>query len=241
MHNYLPLITPDYATPLSISPVGEIMPERPVFPGQVVDVYDDKSEERISFSDTPVFRVAIPWSYLTATDAETILDFFFDPTKANGLERSFPWPHPTDGYQYVVKFDSIFIQDQGQATNYAMSDVVLMVFGVDSGWTTAPTTTAPTVTPTTMGPTTPAPTVSPTTPAPTDPPTTVLTTVPPTTTAPTTVGPTDPPTTVAPTTMLTTLAPTVSPTTPAPATVFIFDNRPNFAWQDRTDFNFDDR
>ena len=65
---------------------------------------DDGSEEVITLDSDVVCYVTLRWAVLSAADAGTILDFWLDAAKGNGVAESFKWDHPTDGHTYVVKF-----------------------------------------------------------------------------------------------------------------------------------------
>ena len=46
------------------------------------------------------------FDWLTRTEAETLMDFWLDASKANGKKRTFYWQHPIDGETYVARFIS---------------------------------------------------------------------------------------------------------------------------------------
>ena len=91
---------------------------------------DDGSEERVSFSDDTEFYVKIKWAGLEPATAGLIIDMYHDSTKANGIENSFYWYHPTDGYTYVVRFDSGVPRTIGPSWVHSFGNVTLRVLGV---------------------------------------------------------------------------------------------------------------
>lgn len=103
MANYLPVKSADYsATQLTIAPQN-ILQEQVSF-NQKSFNFDDESVAILTRSTTPIFKVTVQWDVLTATEANTILDFYCDPLKAKGIARSIEWPHPVDPYTYIVHF-----------------------------------------------------------------------------------------------------------------------------------------
>jgi len=102
MYDYLSTIAADYSTALAVYPSAVLVEQGEK--NQVVNTGDDGSEERISLDDDTIFTVTLQWNAITAADAGTILDFYLDAAKANGMVRSFKWAHPTDGHVYVVRF-----------------------------------------------------------------------------------------------------------------------------------------
>lgn len=73
---------------------------------QTIHIFDDNSEQRISFVDAPKFYVPIQWDGLSEADSGTIFDFWLSSAIGNGIVNSFRWAHPTDGHKYTVRFDS---------------------------------------------------------------------------------------------------------------------------------------
>ena len=103
MYNYLGTITADYTTEtLNIAP-QKIM-KVPGKKAQSVLECDDGSVSVVSESETSYFQVQCQWDHLSETDHATIMDFWHNSSKANGMENTFKWDHPTDGYTYVVRF-----------------------------------------------------------------------------------------------------------------------------------------
>jgi len=113
MYDYLDTATPDYSsTTLSVTPQEVLQEEGQL--NQVVHLGADGSEEVITYSSDKIFYVNLRWSTKGAVDIGTILDFYYDAAKANGIARSFKWAHPLDGHTYVVKFrDKMIRSDTG--------------------------------------------------------------------------------------------------------------------------------
>lgn len=102
MSTYLSDVAADYTTTsLAVTPQN-VMPEEGDF-NQVVRKMDDGSHVVTTLSGS-IFTVTLQWTYLSSTDAQTILDFYHDTAKAKGRERTFYWLHPVDGNYYTVRF-----------------------------------------------------------------------------------------------------------------------------------------
>jgi len=95
-------VAPDSAFMLSTSCDGNISytPIRT----QLVQTLDDSSEERIDMGQHYQFRLGIKWTDLTATDYNTVMDFYHSKNKGAGTTKTFLWEHPNDNYIYVVRF-----------------------------------------------------------------------------------------------------------------------------------------
>lgn len=127
IYSYLSTVTPDYTTTtLSVAPHAQMVFS--VSKNQSVALFDDGTEDRISFDDTPVFFVELQWNLLSSTDQETILDFYVNSSKGNGIARSFKWAHPTDTYTYVVRFTNEFNYSQ-YPVNFGIQPIVLKILG----------------------------------------------------------------------------------------------------------------
>lgn len=130
MADYLSVISADYTTStLSIAPQSEI---REVCQDPNVIIYEgiDGSEQRIVVgSSGTVFFCSFSWNVLSASDAGTIIDFFYDASKANKMARTFKWQHPTDGSTYVVRFASDVPRELLFAGHHRIKDITLKVLG----------------------------------------------------------------------------------------------------------------
>lgn len=103
MFDYLSTVTPDYsAITLTVDPQEVVREEGQL--NQVIHLGADGSEEVVTYSTKKIFYVNLLWPRKSSSSIGTILDFYYDAAKGNGLARSFKWDHPTDGHTYVVKF-----------------------------------------------------------------------------------------------------------------------------------------
>lgn len=127
MADYLNAATPDNVQTLSISPQGDVTHRPGVIPE--VDFMDDGSTETYSFTTDEFFIVPIQWSGLSESDADAVIDFYLNSVKGNKLASSFLWTHPTDGYTYVVKFNSPIEWDQIAPATYRVPVIELRVLG----------------------------------------------------------------------------------------------------------------
>lgn len=94
---------------------------------QEVERYDDGSSTTFSFNnDRPNLTARLPIHYLSSSDKETILDWYFDGDKANGRGRTFLWVYDSD--TYVVRFDCDFELSDYMGLNSTM-DLVLRIEG----------------------------------------------------------------------------------------------------------------
>jgi len=96
---------------------------------EVILADDAASEVRISHSDDSEFFVDIDWHGLTPSDAGIIIDMFHNTSKANGIENSFYWSHPTDGHDYTVRFDSPVPRSIGPFWVHGIVGVTLKILG----------------------------------------------------------------------------------------------------------------
>lgn len=132
MYDYLQTVTPDVDITLGASPY-EIHPQGVIVEAgakhQAVHEGDDESEERISFSDTAVFRVQLSWETLTGSEAGTIIDFYYDTAKGNARQKTFKWKHPDDGHTYVVRFDCDMARARRNYDVYGIMNIVFKVLG----------------------------------------------------------------------------------------------------------------
>lgn len=103
MYDYLPPMTADYAVTLD-NALQIIVSERG-FKNQFVNKGDDGVEERISLSSSSIFYIGVQWPNKVASDIGDIVNLYHDTTKADGINNTFQWQHPTDGHIYVVRFN----------------------------------------------------------------------------------------------------------------------------------------
>lgn len=128
MYDYLSAASADYTTTtLSVDPQNVLTEE-----GEKVGVIhksDAIDEERISFSNDSVFVVTLQWDAISESDAGTIVDFYHDASKGNGMSRTFQWAHPSDGHTYVVRFDGKLPRTIYPAAYQGITNIKLMVLG----------------------------------------------------------------------------------------------------------------
>ena len=137
MSDYLPgTASPDYGadsadSQLILTP-HNVMTEQSE-KNQVIHTADDNSEERISFSNDNILWVTLSWQTITEAETGTILDFYFNPSKGNGITRTFLWKHPTDTWcqtsanYYIVRFSSSISRDIQPASIYNVKSIKLRV------------------------------------------------------------------------------------------------------------------
>ena len=98
-------VTPDYNYTLDVTP-HRVLPVDGS-KNQSVNRGDDNSREVITYSDDSIFIVTLCWDNIVEADAGTILDWWHDTAKANGMARSFKWTNnfeATDPHTYTVAF-----------------------------------------------------------------------------------------------------------------------------------------
>ena len=126
MYDFLSAVTPDYNYALGIPPQGTVSEESQK--NQVIHIGVDGSEERISFNTNPIYFITIGWNSLSESDSGTVFDFYNDPVKANGMQRSFKYSYG-DGHTYVVRFDCALTRSGRLVSSYGISGVRLKVLG----------------------------------------------------------------------------------------------------------------
>ncbi len=102
MYDDLSNVTADYTSTLVIKTQKVIIEMGRK--NQSIREADDNSEERVSFSDAPIWFVRLQMPSGAIADVGTILEWWGDSAKANGMARTFYWTHPTDGHDYTVRF-----------------------------------------------------------------------------------------------------------------------------------------
>ena len=106
MYDYLSDATPDYSSAtLTVAPQDTITERGKK--NQVVHFGLDGSEERISLADESIFWLTYIFHSKSAADVGTVLDYFHDAAKGNGITRTFYLAHATDGHVYVVRFANL--------------------------------------------------------------------------------------------------------------------------------------
>jgi hypothetical protein len=100
---------------------------------------DDGTRRSIAQSNQSIFIVTLEWDILTLSDSGLVFDWFNDPAKGNGNNRTFKWQHPLsfasafDTSIYTVSFENdtlprAFIPNFYSRSKYAA--VQLRVYGV---------------------------------------------------------------------------------------------------------------
>lgn len=125
-YDYLSTITADYNYTLAIKVQGNITEEG--YKNQLVHLADDNTEERVTLSTGSIFYVSWEWRQLTETDSGTIFDLYHDPTKANGIAKSFKWTGH-DNHTYVVRFDMSLKRTGRAITQWGVPGVRLRLLG----------------------------------------------------------------------------------------------------------------
>lgn len=126
VYDYVSTITPDYNYAIGILPQGEITEESSK--SQVIHYGVDQSEERISFGNTSTFFINLSWNQLTESNSGTIMDWYNDPAKANGTQRSFKYAWG-DGHTYCVRFDSKLPRSGNAMSRLGIKGVKLKILG----------------------------------------------------------------------------------------------------------------
>jgi hypothetical protein len=130
MASYLSTKTAEYTTTeLTISPQKVMVEEGQK--RQYIHEYDDGDIDVVTASDS-YFYITIEWTWLSDTDAATLLSFYDDIDKADGTENSFYWLHPVDGNTYVARFltDLIEVATTDFETGKEIPPIRLLIEGV---------------------------------------------------------------------------------------------------------------
>jgi len=126
MYDYLATISPDYNAAIGIAPQGVVSEESAK--NCVIHMGVDGSEERIALGSNPIFYITIGWNILSEANSGTIMDFYNDPAKANGMQRSFKYSFG-DGHVYVVRFASDLSRVGQAMSRMGLQGVRLRVLG----------------------------------------------------------------------------------------------------------------
>lgn len=128
MYDYLSSLVADYtAEELDISAQHKMRESGDK--NQEVHVGDDGSEERVSHSDETEFFVDYAYAGLSEIDAGTIFDLYHSSSKANGIENTFYWHHPTDSHIYTVRFAKAIPREIGPSWVHKYGGVSLKILG----------------------------------------------------------------------------------------------------------------
>ena len=131
VYDFLPAtpVVPDYDYILDVSPQSVIYEDG--YKNQIIHLGDDDSEAVISFSDNSIFHVRLIWQVLSEADAGTIMDWYHDPSKANGMARSFKWQDHgvSDVHTYTVRFVSKLSRSIKVGLIFGFAQVLLKILG----------------------------------------------------------------------------------------------------------------
>lgn len=123
-------VTADYATALTVKAQGVLSEESAK--SQAIHYGVDGSEERISFGTASIFYITYDYKQLSESDSGIIFDYYNDPAKGNGTQRTFKWSHAGDSNVYVVRFDSKLTRAGNSVSRYGYSGIRLKVLGVSA-------------------------------------------------------------------------------------------------------------
>jgi hypothetical protein len=91
----------DYAQTLSVTPT-RVLPKR-MSKNSISHRFEDGRVRTKNLSVTK-YDAEFQWDYISAADLETILDWYHDSAKANGMARTFYWDDPRSGETYEARF-----------------------------------------------------------------------------------------------------------------------------------------
>jgi len=126
IYDFVSTISPDYNAAIGITPQGVVSMESAK--SGAIHMGADGSEERIAFGTTSIFYITIGWNILSESNSGTIFDFYNDPAKANGMQRSFKYAYG-DGHTYVVRFDCKLTRSGSGMSRLGLPGVRLKVHG----------------------------------------------------------------------------------------------------------------
>lgn len=127
LYDYLSTIAADVNQTLSLVAQGEITEEGGFT--QAVHSGDDGSEERVNLGGTaPIWYVNFNLNTLTASDAGTVVDLYFDTAKAYGMINSFKWASD-DGHTYVVRFADPLPRSRHHGVLHGVKKIRLRILG----------------------------------------------------------------------------------------------------------------
>lgn len=126
IYDHTTTVTPDYDYAIGILPQGEVTEESSK--SQVIHYGVDGSEERISFGTASVFYINIQWNQLSESNSGTIFDWYNDPLKANGRQRSFKYAWG-DGHTYVVRFDCSLPRSGSAMSRMGIKSIRMKILG----------------------------------------------------------------------------------------------------------------
>lgn len=126
VYDWTSTVTPDYNAAIGILPQGEITEVSSK--SQVIHYGVDGSEERISFGTTSIFYINMQWNLLSESNSGTIFDWYNDPAKANGCQRSFKYAWG-DGHTYCIRFDCKLPRSGNAMSRLGIKNIRLKILG----------------------------------------------------------------------------------------------------------------
>lgn len=126
VYDFVSVAVPDYDAEIGILPQGEIQEQS--LKNQKIFYGVDGSERVVSFDSNIIFYISIEWKSLSESDSGTIFDWYNDPAKANGTQRSFKYIWG-DGHTYVVRFVDKLSRVGQLVSLYGISNVKLKILG----------------------------------------------------------------------------------------------------------------
>ncbi len=126
VYDHTTTVTPDYNYAIGILPQGEITEESAK--SQAIHYGVDGSEERISFGTASIFYINLQWNLLSESNSGIIFDWYNDPAKANGMQRSFKYAWG-DGHTYVVRFDCKLPRSGNAMSRLGIKSIRIKILG----------------------------------------------------------------------------------------------------------------
>lgn len=128
-YDYLGTVSSDVDQTLTLRP-DAVMIEEPVKNDVVHRGDDGRSAEGIGLGGSNmIFIFRLNYNLLNESDAGTILDFFCDPAKGDGMVNTFKFAHPKDGHTYVVRFGPGFARQIRAAKQWGIPNLSLYAEG----------------------------------------------------------------------------------------------------------------
>jgi len=133
MYNWLSVVSPGTSTTLDIR-VSEVVEDS--VKKQAVFIGDDGSEEYADYGtvDISAFYVTLKFVDLTEAEAGTIMDFYQDQNKGNGIIGTFQWTNNAEAGQYIytVRFAEHLKRATSPPFRFDLSSIKLKVLGKPS-------------------------------------------------------------------------------------------------------------
>jgi hypothetical protein len=91
----------DYAKTLKVTPTT-VLPKK-MSRNSFLHEFEDGKTIAVNLSSLK-YDAEMQWDYISEADRETILDWYHDSAKANGMARTFYWDDPRSGETYEARF-----------------------------------------------------------------------------------------------------------------------------------------